>query len=56
MKYYMIEEQELEYLRVLRSRMHSQTRLTADEMRDIGHTLDNITRVAIVVPDEERKP
>ena len=53
MKYFMIEETELEYLRNLRSRMHSEIRMNGDEMRDVGHSLDTIVRNAIEVPEKE---
>ncbi len=52
----MIEEFELEYLRSLRNRMCSAEPMESYEMRRVGHELDNIVRVAILVPEDESDP
>jgi hypothetical protein len=53
MRQFMIDEAALLCLRLVGTRMHSETRLNGDEMRDIGHALHGIVRTAIEVPDEE---
>jgi hypothetical protein len=45
MRYFMIDADQLQELVVLQERMHSEKRMTGDEMRDAGHVLESIVRV-----------
>jgi hypothetical protein len=55
MKYFLIEENDLVRLKYWRERFHSENRMSGDEMRDAGHTLDQIIRTSelLEVPDSE---
>jgi len=54
MKYFMIDEDQLNALRRLATRLHTENRMNGDEMRDAGHTIEGITRIVeqIEIPDE----
>jgi len=44
MRYFMIDEGQLEVLARLQARLHAEDRMTGDEMRDAGHKLESIVR------------
>lgn len=53
MKFYVISEDELAKLRALRTRLHSERKMSGDDMRDAGHTLDSVIRVCESIPLSE---
>lgn len=55
MKYFLIEEDHLVWLRYWSKRFHTETRLNGDEMRDAGHTLAQIVKISelLEVPESE---
>jgi len=45
MKYYLIDEQQLNAIEKLSKRLHTEARMDGNEMRDAGHELESIARV-----------
>jgi hypothetical protein len=50
--YYMIDSEQLAKLRAIAARLYTETRLTGDEMRDIGHALSSIATVCEQLPSD----
>lgn len=42
LKFYMIDSQQLAVLRRIQTRLHTENRMTGNEMRDLGHAIQAV--------------
>jgi hypothetical protein len=54
MEFFMIDAGQLAALKRAATRLHSEDRMSGDEMRDLGHALEAVVRVCkeLPIPDE----
>ena len=57
MKLYLIDEGQVAVLRATMTRLHSETRMNGDEMRDLGHGLESVIRVveSLEIPEDNHE-
>jgi hypothetical protein len=54
MKYFIIEEDQLQKLESVAKRLYSEIRMSGDEMRDSAHRISGVVRLSREIPWEEK--